>query len=124
MLRQAALRFDIPVEDLARAKQFYADKLGLKPTHENGFSAQYRYADSHFVLTPAASAGRSESSLLTWLVPDLKETKSLLETQGVRFEDYDLGFAKTEDGVMSLDGDLIAWFKDSEGNLLAIAQTR
>lgn len=122
MLIDASLRFDIPVSDLARAKDFYAERLGLTCNYENEFCAQYRYGESYFALTPSDSAGRAEHSLLTWLVDDIDIVKAWLADQGVVFEDYDLGHAKTIDGIADLGGDRIAWFKDSEGNLLAIAK--
>jgi predicted enzyme related to lactoylglutathione lyase len=42
MLSQSKLRFDIPVSDLSRAKNFYAERLGLVSTYDNEFCAQYR----------------------------------------------------------------------------------
>lgn len=122
MLQNAHLRFDIPVSDLARAKRFYAERLGLTCNYENKFCAQYRFAESYFVLTPADSAGRAQHSLLTWLVDDIEAVKLWLEERGVSFEEYDFGETKTVNGIADLDGDRIAWFKDSEGNLLAIAE--
>ena len=122
MLQGFHLRFDVPVSDLDRAKAFYAHQLGLIPSHENEFSAQYRYQDSYFVLTPSASAGRGEHSILTWLVDDILATKTWLEDRGVEFNEYDLGDLKTSDGIAVLGSDQVAWFNDSEGNLLAIAE--
>lgn len=122
MLTNAHLRFDIPVRDLSRAKSFYAERLGLTCNYENEFCAQYRYAESYFVLTSSKSAGNAEYSLLTWLVDDIDQVKSWLEERGVTFEEYDFGDTQTVDGIADLGGDRIAWFKDSEGNLLAIAE--
>lgn len=122
MLKDADLRFDVPVSDIARAKKFYAEKLGLTPNYENKYSAQYRYSNSYFVLTPSSSAGQGQHSLLTWLVADIETTKSWLEEQGIIFEEYDLPYMKTVNSIATLGNDRIAFFKDSEGNLLAIAE--
>ena len=122
MLSKANLRFDIPVENLQSAKEYYAKVLGLSCNYENEFCAQYRYGDSYFVLTPSESAGKAKHSLLTWLVDDIEFIKSWLENRGVIFEDFDFGNVKTEEGIAALGNDYVAWFKDSEGNLLAIAQ--
>lgn len=122
MLANTPLRFDIPVSDLARAKRFYSEKLGLFCNFENDYCAQYRYLQSYFVLTPSQSAGQNEHSIMTWLVEDISTVKSWLEDRGVIFEDYDLPEMKTKDGIARLGTDLLAWFKDSEGNLLAIAE--
>jgi len=122
MLQNAALRFDIPVSDLARARKFYAEKLGLSCNYENDFCAQYRYADSYFVFTPSEDAGQAQYSLLTWLVEDIETVKTWLDERGVTFEEYNFPGMKTTNGIATLGGDRMAWFKDSEGNLLAIAQ--
>jgi len=122
MLSSANIRFDFPVKDLKRAKKFYAQSLGLICNYENDYCAQYRYGKSYFVLTPSESAGKAEHSLLTWLVEDIQSVKAWLEKQGVVFESYDFKAAKTENEIVKLGNDFIAWFKDSEGNLLAIAQ--
>jgi predicted enzyme related to lactoylglutathione lyase len=122
MLKDFPLRFDIPVSDLRRAKNFYAEKLGLKPNFENDYTAQYRYSESYFVLTSSDSAGKAKYSLLTWLVEDVDAVKSWLEEKGVVFEEYDFPGMKTVNGIATLGTDRMAWFKDSEGNLLAIAE--
>jgi predicted enzyme related to lactoylglutathione lyase len=122
VLKQSNLRFDIPVSDLSRAKKFYADQLGLVCNYENDYSAQYRYSSSYFVLTPSESAGRARHSILTWLVEDITSVKRWLEDRGVAFEEYDLGYTKTIEGIAQLGDDRVTWFRDSEGNLLAIAQ--
>lgn len=122
MLTSTPLRFDIPVSDLVRAKKFYSDQLDLTCNYENEYCAQYRYSDSYFVLTPSDSAGKASYSLLTWLVDDIIKVKQWLEERGVTFEECDLGDIRTIDGIAVLGDDRVAWFKDSEGNLLAIAE--
>lgn len=124
MLANVNMRFDIPVSDLSRAKKFYAERLGLTCNYENDFCAQYRYSESYFVLTPSESAGKASYSLLTWLVDDIAKVKRWLEERGISFEKYDFGETKTVDGIANLGEDRVAWFKDSEGNLLAIAELK
>ena len=47
-----------------------------------------------------------------------------LRGRGVVFEDYDLGGGmKTQDGLLEFEGRLVAWFKDSEGNIIELSQT-
>jgi hypothetical protein len=90
--------------------------------YENEFCAQYRYGESYFVLTPSESAGKAQHSLLTWLVDDIETVKTWLEVRGVVFENYELDNIKTVDGIADFGKDRVAWFKDSEDNLLAIAE--
>ena len=59
---------------------------------------------------------------MTWYVDDLATEVTALRSLGVAFEEYDTPWLKTENGVTNLDGNQLAWFKDSEGNLLALAQ--
>jgi hypothetical protein len=50
---------------------------------------------------------------------------AVLRSRGVDFEDYDFGDLRTVDGVLTdPEGDLNAWFTDSEGNILGLAEDR
>jgi catechol 2,3-dioxygenase-like lactoylglutathione lyase family enzyme len=122
MLANRPIRLSIPARDLARAKQFYADKLGLTPSSESEFGLNYRSENGLFTIVPSESAGQASYSLLTWIVDDIETMMSAMRTQGIEFEDYDLPFLKTVNGIADFGQDKVAWFKDSEGNLLAIAQ--
>ena len=63
-------------------------------------------------------------------VADLRATVAALKARGVRFEEYDEGPLRTEDGIATIDGqypskgtgEYGAWFRDSEGNMLGIGQ--
>jgi hypothetical protein len=76
------------------------------------------------VLTPSNSAGEATNSLLTRFVDNIVKVKTWLSEQGISFEEYDFGDVKTVNGIANLGDDRVAWFKDSEGNLLAIAELR
>jgi len=107
---------------LTRSRQFYAEKLGLTPVAELPTRVVYECGGSSFALVPSESAGKAPYSLLTWYVDDLAAEMAGLRSKGVDFEEYDLPWLKTMNGVANLDGNQLAWFKDSEGNLLALAQ--
>jgi hypothetical protein len=59
---------------------------------------------------------------LGWNVQDIETAVAELRSRGVVFEEYDLPGLKTVDGIAEIAGERGAWFKDSEGNLLAIGQ--
>jgi hypothetical protein len=59
---------------------------------------------------------------LGWSVDDLDATVQELRSNGVVFEEYDLPGFKTVDGIAEIEGVKGGWFKDSEGNTLAVAQ--
>ena len=108
MLNDSKVTANIPAADLERARRFYADKLGLKPTDENPGGLIYTTGGTVFFLyeTEYADVGA--------------EVKDL-QANGVTFEHYDLP-GMTWDGDVASMGDMghAAWFKDSEGNILCI----
>ncbi|MBK8024881.1 MAG: VOC family protein [Chloroflexi bacterium] len=122
MLADTPLQISIPAADKERAKQFYAEKLGLQPYLESGFGVYYLCGGAKFAIVQSESAGQATCSLMSWLVTDLDAEMAALRSRGVQFIDYDLPHLKTVNGVYEIYTDRIAWFHDSEGNLLALAQ--
>jgi predicted enzyme related to lactoylglutathione lyase len=113
----------IAAADLARAKAWYADKLGLQPVQEVGGDLVYTSGDSMFTVYLTEFAGTAKNTVAVWRVPDIRAEMAELRGRGVVFEDYDFGDWKTVDGVMTdPDGSLAAWFTDSEGNVLGLVQ--
>ena len=53
-------------------------------------------------------------------VEDLDAAIKDLRARGLKFEEYDTPGLKTKDGIAEIAGTKVAWFKDSEGNLIAI----
>ena len=115
----------VPASDFERAKQWYADKLGLKPFDETPAGADYQGSDgSGFSVYPSQFAGTNQATAMAWLVPDINAEIEELKSRGVTFEEYDIPGVKTVGGVAELTPDeKAAWFKDSEGNILAIFES-
>ncbi len=116
----------LPAADLERAKTWYADKLGLQPVQEDAErgGAMYETGGSPFLVYLSEFAGTNKATAATFAVEDFDSVADQLRANGVVFEEVDFGeMGKTVDGVItSPDGsDKGAWFKDSEGNILAIA---
>jgi hypothetical protein len=83
----------------------------------------YRSGDSFFDLYATQFAGTAQHTLGGFYVDDIDAAVDDLTAKGVAFEHYDFPGLKTnEKGIADLDGELSAWFKDPEGNILAIAQ--
>jgi hypothetical protein len=59
---------------------------------------------------------------MAWFVKDIVYTVAKLKSRGVRFEEYDFPGLKTNHGIADLGYQKAAWFRDSEGNLLALGQ--
>jgi catechol 2,3-dioxygenase-like lactoylglutathione lyase family enzyme len=117
-----AIHPTIAVKDLERAKSWYADKLGLKPMDESEAGAYYQVGDSVFLLFPTQFAGTAQNTVATFEVDDVRSSIAELRKNGVVFEEYDMPGLKTVDGIAKMGDFEGGWFKDSEGNILAIGQ--
>jgi len=113
----------IAVEDLDRAISFYRDKLGLSVRRLEGDmdSAIAEVGDSERLLLYRSGYRRGETTYASFLVSDVEGTVRELRDRGVTFEEFDFPGLNTEN-VIATTGDLkTGWFKDSEGNTLAIS---
>lgn len=122
MLSNSKVYATIPAQDLERAKSFYADKLELKPSEERPEGLLYECGGGQFMLFPTHGQPSGTHTQLGWDVEDLEGVVAKLRENGVKFEEYDLPGLKTVDGIAEIAGERGAWFKDSEGNLLAIGE--
>jgi catechol 2,3-dioxygenase-like lactoylglutathione lyase family enzyme len=124
MLKDAPITAYVPAADLERARKFYEEKLGLVPGEEIAEGVFYKCGEgTKFFLYKSAGAGTSKASTAFWDVADLEAEMAELKGRGVTFEEYDMPGVKTENGIATGGGAKAAWFKDSEGNILAVVQT-
>jgi predicted enzyme related to lactoylglutathione lyase len=124
MLKNAPIVPYIPATDVARARRFYEEKVGLVPREEVAGGVVYECGNRSWIfLYPSAGAGTSKASQAFWQVDDLEAEVAELRARGVVFEEYDLPGLQTVNGVFTGGGSKAAWFKDSEGNILAVIQT-
>jgi catechol 2,3-dioxygenase-like lactoylglutathione lyase family enzyme len=125
MLEDCPIHTPLPVIDMERARRFYAEKLGLTPDIELPDARDglfYRCGGVRFLLFPSQTPSSGIHSQMTWLTNDIEEDVAALKARGVVFEEYDLPDLKTVNGVATIGESKGAWFKDSEGNLLALGQ--
>lgn len=122
MLQEFMCFAALPASDLARARRWYSEKLGIEPTEDRDGALQYETGEgTGFLLYESAFAGTNQATAMGWIVPDVDAELDDLRRRGVTFEDYDLPGLKTDDGVVTMpDGTKGAWFKDSEGNILSV----
>jgi catechol 2,3-dioxygenase-like lactoylglutathione lyase family enzyme len=121
MLSQSPLYAYVPVHDLRRAQAFYQDKLGLGPGEPSDGGITFRCGGSTaFFMYPSAGAGTNRASCAFWAVDDVRATVAWLKGRGVVFEEYDTPDMKTVDSIFIGGGAAAAWFKDTEGNILAV----
>ncbi|TMD46592.1 MAG: VOC family protein [Chloroflexi bacterium] len=121
-LNTAIAKTTLPVEDLARARAFYAEKLGLRPSREVEGALFYEGEGSTGFLLFPSGARPSGHTQMAWFVKDIVASVSKLKSRGVVFEEYDFPGLKTNHGIADLGYEKAAWFRDSEGNLLALGQ--
>ena len=123
MLKDARIVPYIPVANVARARKFYEEKIGLRAREEYAGGVIYECGDGSWVfMYPSPGAGTSRASTAFWAVDDVEAEVAALRARGVVFEEYDMPGLKTKNGIASAGGAKTAWFKDTEGNILAISQ--
>lgn len=123
MLKNARIVPYIPVANVARARKFYEEKIGLVAREEYAGGVVYECGDGSWVfMYPSPGAGTSRASTAFWAVEDVVAEVSALRKKGVVFEEYDMPGLKTVNGIATGGGAKTAWFKDTEGNILAISQ--
>ncbi|MGY1804552.1 VOC family protein [Blastococcus sp. SYSU D00922] len=125
MLNDSKVTANIPAGDLGRARDFYADKLGLTPIQELGGEALvYRTAGgTEFQVYRTDYAGQAGHTIAQFHVSDIESEVHDLEAKGVTFETYEMPGVQWDGVIASLEGlGRAAWFKDSEGNTMCIDQ--
>lgn len=127
----------LAVSDVARARDWYLEKLGVEPVLANqepyrpGQAIEgdtelfYDTGSAKFGVYRSDNAGTNLATAVRLLVDDFDAARAELVRRGVVFEDYDLDEEfRTVDGVLvSPDGEKTCWFKDPDGNILAMGSS-
>ena len=126
MLSSSRVEANIPAGDLKRARDFYADALGLTPSREiEGVQMSYRTdGGTTFNVYQTEYAGQAGHTIAQFHVDDIESDVRDLKAKGVAFEVYDgMPGVEWNGEIASIEGmGKAAWFKDSEGNILCIDQ--
>ncbi len=112
-----------PVAEVARARGFYEKTLGFNPKQEYAGGVVYECGGNEMFMYLTPNAGTSKASQAFWQVDDVEAEVAELRRRGVRFEEYDLPGVTMKNGIAIGGGAKTAWFKDTEGNILAISQS-
>src|SRR3954470_7462148 len=121
MLQDSPIYSYIPARDLDRARRFYEGRLGLQPGEVTNGGVVYEFGrGTACFLYPTPNAGTSQASQAFWSVDDVDREIEALKAKGVAFENYDIPGEKSASGAISAGGAKAAWFKDSEGNIMAL----
>ncbi|MCC3283645.1 VOC family protein [Arthrobacter caoxuetaonis] len=124
MLKEQDIMAVLPARDVARARDFYGNVLGLDPPlvmdEENLI---YRSGNgTSFLVYKTDNAGSAKNTQMGWESSDIEGDVAALRERGVVFEEYDFPGVETSDGIASTPVGKAAWFLDSEGNILNLFQ--
>jgi len=124
MLKNASVAPTLPAVDLKRARKFYEEKLGLKVVKEDPSPGiTFQAGNNTMIYVYQRGATKADHTVASFSVNDVEAEVRELQAKGVKFEEYNLpGMGiKTSKGVATVDGFKVAWFKDTEGNILGIS---
>ncbi|MDO8184763.1 VOC family protein [Conexibacter sp. JD483] len=131
-LSNSSVATRLPAQDLARARAFYAEKLGLEPVDERPGGLLYRTGSGEFALFATSGRPSGDHTQMGFEVDDIDAVVNELRARGVVFERYELPGVPIDDaGIAEIAGNYPSkrshgergvWFHDSEGNLLGIGQ--
>lgn len=113
----------IAVKNLEAASRFYEGTLGLKrATTEGSGAIVYQSGKSTILVYESQYAGTNKATAATWVLgKDVENVVEALRAKGVSFEHYDLPDTSRKGDVHVTGRVKIAWLKDPDGNILALA---
>lgn len=122
MLKDSDTYSTIPVADLARAKRFYSETLGLTPAMVTEGGVMYRTGGTQFFVYPSSHKASGHTQM-SWVVGDIKAEVAALRSKGIEFLEYEVPGVKMLDGIAQ-SGPAVwtAYFNDPDGNLLGLTQ--
>jgi catechol 2,3-dioxygenase-like lactoylglutathione lyase family enzyme len=130
-LENAKVATRLPAQDLDRAREWYAAKLGLEPSDERPGGLLYRFGNGEFALFGSSGSASGDHTQMGFEVEDIEAAVAELRDRGVVFEEYDMPGLRTVGGIADIEGNYPskgatgergAWFRDSEGNMLGVGQ--
>ncbi|SDL12210.1 VOC family protein [Nonomuraea jiangxiensis] len=121
MFEQTKAFSGFSVNDIAAAKRFYGQTLGLRVSEEHGLLTLHVAGGTDILVYPKDDHTPATYTMLNFPVDDIEKAVDELVERGVRFERYD-GLDADERGIFRGGGPLIAWFTDPAGNVLSVLQ--
>ena len=114
----------IAVKDLDRARKFYEETLGLKQIDDFGEGFMLKSGETTFNVYRSEFAGTNKATALNFDVSDIDAEVRELKDKGVMFEHYDMEGLTEEGDVYNGEGMKTAWFKDPDGNILSLLESK
>ncbi|TMR89786.1 VOC family protein [Nonomuraea basaltis] len=109
------------VNDIAAAKRFYGETLGLRVSEEHGLLTLHIEGGTDILIYPKDDHTPATFTILNFPVEDIEKAVNELTAREVRFERYE-NLPADEKGIFREAGPPIAWFTDPAGNILSVLQ--
>ncbi|MGW5240618.1 VOC family protein [Monashia sp. NPDC004114] len=123
MLESSKAFSGFAVKDIAAAKAFYTDQLGLEVTEEHGMLTLRLAGGRPTIVYPKPDHTPATYTILNFPVEDIESAVDQLTSRGVTFEHYEGTPAETDaKGIFRGGGPLIAWFTDPSGNIMSVIE--
>ena len=124
MLKQSHAFSGFFVNNLARAREFYEQTLGLTVSESHGLLTLHLAGRTEVLMYPKPNHVPATFTVLNFPVDDVDKTVEELSRRSVRFEIYDGPDVHMDArGISRGNGPTIAWFKDPAGNILSVLHT-
>ena len=121
MLSNCRVHATLPTADVDRLRTWYEDVLGLTPLAVRPGAVLYETTPgSVFAISRGSVPSSGTHTQMAFTVSDVAAEVAELEARGVVFESYEA--PRTEGGIATIGPGRAAWFKDPDGNLLALLQ--
>jgi catechol 2,3-dioxygenase-like lactoylglutathione lyase family enzyme len=123
MLADTKAYSGLAVDDMDKAREFYAGTLGLRTSEEHGLMWLHLSGERDTLVYPQPDVTPASYTILNFEVDDIDEAVDGLVARGVQFERHDT-VEQDDRGIFRQEGPYIAWFKDPAGNVLSVLQER
>ena len=121
MLTAYPLNGFVRITDPERARRFYEQVLGLTFEYENPYVSVFRSGDTTIIAQRVKEVVPIASTVLGWEVQDIEKVAAFLRDRGVVFENYP-HMDQDSLGIWKSPAGKVAWFKDPDGNVLAVSE--
>jgi len=113
----------ILANDLAVAREFYGERIGLELLLESDDFLTFKCGgDSRLVVTRSSTSTTEPQTKASWRVSDLAAEVAELRSRGVAVQELDEPGLKTVDGIADVGFALAAWLADPHGNSIGLLQ--
>lgn len=111
--------------DLDAAKDFWANKVGLKIVNDNPGAVTFKCGgDSDLTVSKSSVGTKDDQTQAGFRVKDVRAEVAELRRRGVKIEDYDMPGLKTVDGIADVGFAFMAWFIDPGKNCVGMIQVK